>query len=719
MLKTISNSATPKYLAVLVAICLIQLVIVWHAINFFKISLTNEFVMKGGKDLEFLSQTISKKLREGNLLSVADFIQNWGEHKLGRISEVTLTSADGEILSQYLSPTPSPANYQNPLSTELTLSDSDQARLKLVVDTGFIRPKLVQLGSYFAAICLVLTTLLSFVAFLYLRKRNLLQQLHQHSLQLNRTISELQMEMSARSKAELELIESEKKYRTLMDNQSDAIFLHRFCADGSINFTEVNQRATEIYGYSRDEFLNLSPASITPQGEMRRLAEEIIPQQLANHGWMFFRSEHIKKSGETIKVEIKGTLLDWQGEKYILATARDLTERLKIEQKQEQLEQRILHAQKLESLGVLAGGIAHDFNNILMIILGHSELAQRKLNDSAPAREHIEQVKLAARRAADLSNQMLAYSGRGTFVVGALDLSRLISEMEHMLSVSVSKKAVLRYDLHPQLPSIEGDPTQIRQIIMNLVINASDAIGNKSGVIAISSGCMDCDQNYLKETWIDETLDEGMYVFLEVADTGCGMDKETINKIFDPFYTTKFTGRGLGMSSVLGIIRGHSGAIKIYSEVGKGTTIKALFPASNLSLSLDDKDRTTAPLDLKGTVLLVDDEESMRSLGRNMLETLGLKVVTATDGRDALRTYQARREEIALIIMDLTMPHMDGNEAFRELRRIDPDVKVIICSGFSEAEISQKFIGKGTVGFLQKPFQLTELHQTIFDFKSQ
>jgi len=319
----------------------------------------------------------------------------------------------------------------------------------------------------------------------------------------------------------------------------------------------------------------------------------------------------------------------------------------------------------------------------------------------------------AAARAADLAKQMLAYSGKGRFVIEDLDLNRLIEEMLNMLEVSISKKAVLRLNPYHPLPLVEVDATQMRQIIMNLVINASEAIGEKSGVIAITTGCMDCDRSYLDNLWLKENIKEGLYVCLEIADTGCGMDKETLSKIFDPFFTTKFTGRGLGMAAVLGIVRGHNGASKVYSEPGRGTTFKILLPASSRPAELYNV--STLPADDwqgDGTVLLVDDEETVRGIGSEMLKELGYTPVTAVDGRDAVETYK-QHPGISLVILDLTMPHMDGEQCFRELKRMNPDVKVIMSSGFNHQEVTQKFAGKGLAGFIQKPYKQSALREVI------
>jgi CheY-like chemotaxis protein len=260
---------------------------------------------------------------------------------------------------------------------------------------------------------------------------------------------------------------------------------------------------------------------------------------------------------------------------------------------------------------------------------------------------------------------------------------------------------------------VEADATQIRQIVMNLVINASEAIGEKSGVIAITTGCMDCDRNYLKDVWLDENIGAGLYVYLEIADTGCGMIRETLSKIFDPFFTTKFTGRGLGMAAVLGIIRGHKGAIKIYSEPDKGTSFKILLPASDRPAELFSRPSGDKNWKGSGVVLLVDDEETVRGIGTEMLKELGFDVITAGDGREALEIFSRDPASIQFVILDLTMPHMDGEQCFRELRRVKPDVKVIMSSGYNEQEVTQKFVGKGLAGFIQKPYRMAVLMDSV------
>jgi len=517
--------------------------------------------------------------------------------------------------------------------------------------------------------------------------------------------------ITERNEAEESLRASEAKFRTVFDSVHDAIFIHDLDTGAIV---DVNQRMCEMYGITYKEALRASigeiSAGIPPYSQedaanWLRKASEGTPQ--------FFEWHARRKEGTLFWVEVNMRRAAIGATDRILVTVRDITARKRAEDERLNLEKQLLHAQKLESLGVLAGGIAHDFNNILTSIIGNADLALMRINPESPAIDNLHSIEKAAANAADLAKQMLAYSGKGKFVISNHDINGLLEEMLHILQVSISKKAVLRLNLTRPLPPVESDATQIRQIIMNLVINASEAIGDKSGVIAISTGCMDCDSSYLKDVWFDENIGDGLYVYIEIADTGCGMNKETLAKLFDPFFTTKFTGRGLGMAAVLGIVRGHKGAIKVYSEPGKGSTFKILLPASGKPAEIFNQDSRNDHWKGSGTVLLVDDEETVRGIGAEMLKELGFTVVTANDGREAVEVYKSRGTEISFVILDLTMPHVDGEQCFRELRMLNPDIKVIMSSGFSELEVTQKFVGKGLAGFIQKPYKLSMLREGV------
>ena len=429
----------------------------------------------------------------------------------------------------------------------------------------------------------------------------------------------------------------------------------------------------------------------------------------------------LRPDGTTRWIVARGAVVrDAQGKPVrMLGTVMDVTHQRLVEEERVRMERKLQESQKLESLGILAGGIAHDFNNLLTGILGNASFARLDIPANSPAQRSLEQVELAAQRAAELCKQMLAYSGKGRFIVQQIDLSAVVRETTDLLQVSISKNAAIKYALAADLPAISADATQIRQIIMNLVINASEAIGEKSGVISIATGVMQADRAYLTEAHLSPNIPEGEYVFLEVSDNGVGMSSETRARIFDPFFTTKFTGRGLGLAAVLGIVRGHSGALKVYSEVDRGTTFKLLLPrAEGPADSAPEKPAgTSAPWRGSGTMLVVDDEETVRATARRMLERMGFAVLVAANGYEALEIFHREGVKIVGVLLDLTMPQLDGNATFTELRRLDPEIRVLLMSGFNEQDAIHRFAGKGLAGFIQKPFKIETLFtklQAIF-----
>ena len=364
------------------------------------------------------------------------------------------------------------------------------------------------------------------------------------------------------------LKESESRNRALLAAIPDLMFIY----DKNGIFLDYHAPDRRNLLVPPEEFLGKNMKDVLPS----KISETVI--KLSNKVMETGKGQSLEYSlfidGKEKYFEIRIVLCN--SEK-VLSVIREITEKKKTEEEKKKLEQQLQHAQKLESLGVLAGGIAHDFNNILTGILGYADLTLLDLSHLSPARDSVQQIVIAARRAADLTKQMLAYSGKGKFLVQPVQISNIVQEMSHLLEVSISKKCLLKYNFAKDLPLIEGDVTQLRQVIMNLIINASDAIGDHSGVISLNTGMMYCDKVYLEESYINENLPEGYYIYLEVADTGCGMTREIQNKIFDPFFTTKFTGRGLGLAAVLGIVRSHHGCIKIYSEPARGTNFRVIF----------------------------------------------------------------------------------------------------------------------------------------------
>lgn len=580
--------------------------------------------------------------------------------------------------------------------------------LSVEPDDGWFSPLVI---SGECALVLLFSGLIALMVHTLYKQPFILQQMvDERTRQLSETNRQLLVEVRERERSEDALRTSQAR---LSESQKVARIGHYEYDIGSglwTNSAELDAIFGIDAGYARDMRGWLQIVHPDQRAEMG----DYLKRHILEHHLPFAREYRIKRISDQTERWVYGLgelELDRDGRLVkMFGTIQDITDRKRSEEERYKLEQQMQHAQKLESLGVLAGGIAHDFNNILMSILGHAELAMMRMSPASPARNNLSSIEQAAHRAADLSRQMLAYSGKGRFVLENIDLGELVTEMMHMLEVSISKCVVLRLNLAAGLPPVQIDATQVRQVLMNLVINASEAIGEKSGVISISTGAMQCDRSYLSSAWLDEGYAEGLYVYVEVADTGCGMDRDTISKIFDPFFTTKFTGRGLGMAAVLGIIRGHRGAIKIYSEPGRGTTFKILLPASSASAQPLGPVRDEACYwHGQGTILLVDDEETIRALGEEMLTMLGFSVLTADNGRRALQVFSERQNDISAVLLDLTMPHMDGEETFRELRRLKPDVRVVISSGYNEQEVCQRFLGKGLAGFIQKPFKISTL----------
>jgi len=396
----------------------------------------------------------------------------------------------------------------------------------------------------------------------------------------------------------------------------------------------------------------------------------------------------------------------------VVGTVRDVTDELRAEQERVQLESQMQQAQKLESLGILAGGIAHDFNNLLVGILGNASLALLDLSAESPTRHSVAEIEQAAQRAAELTRQLLAYAGKGRFVVEPVDCSQVVREMTALLRTAVSRSAQVNLSLAEALPAVEADITQLRQVVMNLITNASDALPDAGGMIFIHTGQQELDSTYLDECVAGTDAVPGRYVFVEVRDDGSGMDLTTRARIFDPFFTTKFTGRGLGLAATLGIMRGHRGAIRVYSEPGKGTSIKLCFPITEQAVRPQVAALAT-PWIGDGEVLIVDDEPSVRAVTRALLRRRGFTVTDTESGAEAVDLVRAQPDRFRLVLLDLTMPGMSGEETFRELRRTAPALKVILMSGYNEQEVTRLFVGRGLAAFLQKPFRAEEMDGAV------
>jgi two-component system cell cycle sensor histidine kinase/response regulator CckA len=524
-------------------------------------------------------------------------------------------------------------------------------------------------------------------------------------------------DITERRRMEEDLRESERRFSNILGTMSligvvlDAEGRITFCNDFLLNLT----------GWTRDEALGqLWFDSFLPPSVREEVRNEVFLNTIkAGEVPLHFENEIVTRRGERRLVAWNNTILrDHSGK--VTGTASvgvDITDRREAEEARLEMERRLLHSQKLESLGVLAGGIAHDFNNLLMAILGNLELGLGDLSPVSPARPRLDAASRAARRAADLTRQMLAYSGRGKFVVVRVDLNELVEENAYLLRSSISRTATLNLHLDRALPAIEADVGQIQQVVMNLITNASEALGNEPGVITLATGARDCDGSYLSRNQLNETPPAGRYVYFEVTDDGCGMDETTQKRMFDPFFTTKFTGRGLGLPAVFGIVRGHGGAILLDSAVGKGTTICVLFPAvktaPGAAVSAVGVNEASVPRTGRGTILVVDDEEMVLQLCAAMVESLGFTVLTAADGEQAVEMVRRHGAGIRAILLDLTMPKLDGAGAFERILLIEPDAKVILSSGYDEVEATGRLAKDRLAGFIRKPYHLELLRSTL------
>ncbi|MBV9463231.1 MAG: response regulator, partial [Verrucomicrobiae bacterium] len=385
------------------------------------------------------------------------------------------------------------------------------------------------------------------------------------------------------------------------------------------------------------------------------------------------------------------------------------------------------------------GGIAHDFNNMLVGVLGNASLALRKLPENTEARRLVEEIMVSAQNASRLTSQLLAYSGKGRFVVQPLNLTLQAQKMERLLRMSIAGNANLKFDLDHEVPPINGDPAQVQQVIVNLVKNASEALEGKEGIITLCTGVRSLSRHPSQSPIAHYQIEPGRYAYIRVTDTGCGMPPKISEKAFEPFFSTKFTGRGLGLAAVQGIVLSHCGAIQYDSKVGRGTTFEVFFPVADGVVSLPsriaqrferrpeeqdrdqerehvrghEKESKQSMKNLSGTVLIVDDEQVVRTVASHILDEFGLKILTAESGPKAVEIYKKSGPEIDVVLLDMTMPGMNGVETFKELKKINPKVRVILTSGYSADEVQLNFDQGELAGFLEKPFTAQALSEKI------
>lgn len=508
------------------------------------------------------------------------------------------------------------------------------------------------------------------------------------------------VDITARKHAEDALLRSEQRFRALIENSTDGILLADY--EGTIFYI-----GHPILGYSNDEWVGRKPQVLIHPEDLEATMQ-VFREVRAEPGRVMttqYRARHKDGSWRWVETVAKN-LLDDPDVHALVINYRDVTERKRFE---DQLRQ----AQKLESLGVLAGGVAHDFNNLLVGIMGNASLALDMLSRVHPVRPMIQEVLTASERAANLTRQMLAYSGKGRFVIEPIDISELVREMVSLLHTSVPRNVQLRQELGNHLPAIEADVTQMQQLVMNLVLNGAEAIGERPGIVTVRTGLRLVDEPFIHGFLGGHEVTPGPHLYIEVQDTGAGMNRETIQKIFDPFFTTKATGRGLGLAAALGIVRGHKGAIRIVSTPGQGTTFTVVFPATDGAAPTRARIESEENLRGGGTILVVDDEDVVRRTTKMALERYGYQVLLAENGMEAMEAFERAEHDIALVLLDLSMPVMGGEDCLCELQALCPELAVILSSGFNEADAIRRFAGKGLAGFIQKPYTAAQLAEKI------
>lgn len=507
------------------------------------------------------------------------------------------------------------------------------------------------------------------------------------------------VEALLRKRTETALAQSEKRYRSLFEDSKDGVYVN--AVDGTL--LEVNQSLLNMFGFNREEIIGMDASGLYVNPDDRTKFQ----REMENHGFVKdFEVTFRRKDGtemdclmtSSVRRAEDGTIIGYQG------TVRDVTE-------EKSLRAQLLHSQKMEAIGTLAGGIAHDFNNLLTVVRGYSELVLTDENLGEMARSDLQKVYDAAQVAADLVQRLLTFSRKVQTRPRPINLNDQVRQVEKLLLRAIPKMITVELSLGDDLAPISADPAQIEQVLMNLVVNARDAMPN-GGRLFIETRNANTDGECSRESFGDQP---GQYVMLKVSDTGHGMDEETLKHIFEPFYTTKEMGKstGLGLSIVHGIVRQHGGHVNCASRPGLGTTFEVSLPVMRAKAEVDADKREEVPTVGTETLLLVDDEESIRDLGRRFLEKAGYKVLTAENAPAAIEMYRKEKDGIALVLLDLIMPDMGGERCLEELLAIEPQVKVLIASGYSPDGPARDFIESRARGFVNKPYKVKELLRTI------
>jgi len=528
--------------------------------------------------------------------------------------------------------------------------------------------------------------------------------------ELRRAHEELEQRVQERT---AELLESEERYRTVSELSNDYAFAFCLRPDGRIRFEWVTAAVTRVTGYGAEEFEANRWLQIIHPGD-REVAMASMRRVLSGSPESQELRIRARDGGvRWLSVRMAVRRHEPDGSALVVGAASNVTERKRAERERRRLEQHMQEVQRLESLGVLAGGIAHDFNNLLTVIGGNLRLAADDLPEDHPARERLEHVRAAAEHAQGLTRQMLTYSGKASLTLRPVDVSSLCRDMLDLLRASVSKKARLDVDLCEGLPPVEGDETQIRQVLLNLVTNASEALGDESGAIRVHTDALRREAADLRVGFGTPDPEPGEYVLLEVADTGCGISEAQRARVFEPFFTSKASGRGLGLAAVLGIVRAHRGLIQVESERDRGTTFRVWIPAAaHRSAVAPAPPARRAGARAGGTVLVVDDDPGVLEVAHEFLRRAGFRVRTATGGRAAIERVRAG-DDVDAVVLDLVMPEVDGEETFEALRQARPDLPIVLVSGYDKEMTAARFLGRGIAGFVYKPYEPDELVECV------
>ncbi|TNE87410.1 MAG: PAS domain-containing protein [Deltaproteobacteria bacterium] len=474
----------------------------------------------------------------------------------------------------------------------------------------------------------------------------------------------------------------------------------------------------ELIGRPLEEFLDEEASGAVAEGAARLrmlLTRRTTPAPGSAFGDLDLQLR--SGSGASVPVRASAAVLSDEPDRQriVVIVARDVRDRLRLQDERRQLEEKIRQGQKLESLGVLAGGIAHDFNNLLVGILGNASLAATMAGEDSEHHQLLTRIERSAQRAADLTRQMLAYSGKGRFEITEISPSELVKELSELIDASISKQAELVLEFQPALPPVEGDATQLRQVVMNLLTNASEALGEGGGRITVSGRMTTLAERDIEKLVVaSEFMAPGEYVEIAVADTGQGMDAETVERMFDPFFTTKATGRGLGLAATLGIVRGHRGGLAVQSRAGIGTTVRVYLPPTpEVAGARAEEEEEVNTWSGHGAVLVADDEDEVLDFIVQVLTRKGFSVITARDGAECIDKFVDNQDRIGLLVLDLTMPRKNGDEVLRAIRPLAPDLRVILSSGYDEQETTARFGDVGPAAFLQKPYRATQLVELV------